>query len=379
MVQDMAKQQSNIESQLTRRGKEKRAAIKAAAQQQPVVGLVQSVGAQSNAYISQSQKLVGQALLPPSTLLSSLNDADSAAAVAASSQSSTTTASKSSAAPSREAQSSQPDPNNSHQFFDEEDSEDGNTPNDDEFHDAVEEINFSVTLPRQKPSALHHRNPSSISKLYLQESDETDDDEDEQTIKVTMHKNKEESSQQQQQQQQSTKTQQALVKSNAKELLASQGKKQQSSNDLSLLKGLVRPVKARRTMVPPRPNYSFNLWGTMKNCIGKDLSKIPIPVNFSEPLSMLQRITEELEYSDALDKAAACDDQWEQMAYIAAFTISAYSTTATRSNKPFNPLLGETYECDRLDDYGWRSIAEQVSHHPPGVAIVSLVSSYLYL
>ena len=34
----------------------------------------------------------------------------------------------------------------------------------------------------------------------------------------------------------------------------------------------------------------------MKNCIGKDLSKIPLPVNFSEPLSMLQRLVEDYEY-----------------------------------------------------------------------------------
>ncbi|KAL7672790.1 hypothetical protein ACOME3_007671 [Neoechinorhynchus agilis] len=56
------------------------------------------------------------------------------------------------------------------------------------------------------------------------------------------------------------------------------------------------------------------------------------------------------------------------MAYVAAFTISAYSTTAERAAKPFNPLLGETYECDRRDDLGWRSIAEQVSHHPPSLS-----------
>lgn len=42
----------------------------------------------------------------------------------------------------------------------------------------------------------------------------------------------------------------------------------------------------------------------MKNCIGKDLSKIPMPVNFNEPLSMLQRLTEDYEYSDILDIAA---------------------------------------------------------------------------
>lgn len=32
------------------------------------------------------------------------------------------------------------------------------------------------------------------------------------------------------------------------------------------------------------------------------------------------------------------------------------------------PLAGETYECDRMDDLGWRAINEQVSHHPPMVA-----------
>jgi hypothetical protein len=68
-------------------------------------------------------------------------------------------------------------------------------------------------------------------------------------------------------------------------------------------------------------------------------------------------MTEELEYSSVLDMAAKTNDSWEQLAYVAAFTISSYSTTATRVNKPFNPLLGETYECDRTDDLGWKSIA----------------------
>ncbi|VDQ17715.1 unnamed protein product [Trichobilharzia regenti] len=77
-------------------------------------------------------------------------------------------------------------------------------------------------------------------------------------------------------------------------------------------------------------------------------------------MSMLQRLTEDFEYSSCLDRAAACQDSLEQMAYVAAFTVSAYATTAVRTNKPFNPLLGETYECDRTDDLGWRSLAEQV-------------------
>lgn len=56
------------------------------------------------------------------------------------------------------------------------------------------------------------------------------------------------------------------------------------------------------------------------------------------------------------------------MAYVAAFSMSTYSTTSERIAKPFNPMLGETYECDRIDDMGWKLISEQVCHHPPILA-----------
>ena len=49
-----------------------------------------------------------------------------------------------------------------------------------------------------------------------------------------------------------------------------------------------RPARQRRLRVPDRPDRSINLWSIVKNCIGKDLTKIPVPVNFSEPLSFLQ-------------------------------------------------------------------------------------------
>lgn len=75
---------------------------------------------------------------------------------------------------------------------------------------------------------------------------------------------------------------------------------------------------------------------------------------------MLQRLTEDLEYSELLDRAARCDSSLEQMCLVAAFSVSSYSTTVHRTAKPFNPLLGETYELDRLEEYGYRSISEQV-------------------
>ncbi|XP_039541465.1 oxysterol-binding protein 1 isoform X2 [Pimephales promelas] len=130
----------------------------------------------------------------------------------------------------------------------------------------------------------------------------------------------------------------------------------------------VVPMRKRRTRIPDKPNYSLNLWSIMKNCIGKELSKIPMPVNFNEPLSMLQRLSEDLEYYELLDRAAKCQNSLEQMCYVAAFTVSSYSTTVHRTGKPFNPLLGETFELDRAQECGYRSLCEQVSHHPPAAA-----------
>ncbi|KAF6082308.1 oxysterol binding protein 2 [Phyllostomus discolor] len=128
------------------------------------------------------------------------------------------------------------------------------------------------------------------------------------------------------------------------------------------------PKVKRRARIPDKPNYSLNLWSIMKNCIGRELSKIPMPVNFNEPLSMLQRLTEDLEYHHLLDKAVHCTSSVEQMCLVAAFSVSSYSTTVHRIAKPFNPMLGETFELDRLDDMGLRSLCEQVSHHPPSAA-----------
>ena len=46
---------------------------------------------------------------------------------------------------------------------------------------------------------------------------------------------------------------------------------------------------------------------------GKDLSKISMPVTLNEPLSALQRLCEELEYSELLDEAASLDNIYDRM------------------------------------------------------------------
>lgn len=71
---------------------------------------------------------------------------------------------------------------------------------------------------------------------------------------------------------------------------------------------------------------------------------------------------EELEYSELLDKAAGLEDAGERIVLVASFAVSAYASSIYRAaHKPFNPLLGETYESIR-EDKGFRFVAEQVKY-----------------
>lgn len=122
--------------------------------------------------------------------------------------------------------------------------------------------------------------------------------------------------------------------------------------------------KTRRKRIPDKPNHHLSLWTMLKDLIGQNITNVALPVNINEPLSVLQRMTETFESSFLLDKAANCENVYDQIAYVAAFAISGYATSAERAGKPFNPLLGETYEFDRTSDLGWKCLVEQVSHHP---------------
>lgn len=116
--------------------------------------------------------------------------------------------------------------------------------------------------------------------------------------------------------------------------------------------------------VPMFDRNDFSIWSILKQCIGKELSKITMPVVFNEPLSFLQRISEYLEYAKLLEQASMCDDPVDRLSYVSAFAVSAISSNWERIGKPFNPLLGETYEFNR-PDLGFKLVSEQVSHHPP--------------
>ncbi|CAN7020227.1 unnamed protein product [Brassica rapa subsp. trilocularis] len=142
-------------------------------------------------------------------------------------------------------------------------------------------------------------------------------------------------------------------------------------------------VRRRDNLPEPKEKEKpVGLWSIIKENIGKDLSGVCLPVYFNEPLSSLQKCFEDLEYSYLIDRALEWGKQGNELMRllnIAAFAVSGYASTEGRQCKPFNPLLGETYEAD-YPDKGLRFFSEKASqpthlsplllqdHHPMIVA-----------
>ncbi|KAL8535242.1 hypothetical protein ACS0TY_011026 [Phlomoides rotata] len=138
------------------------------------------------------------------------------------------------------------------------------------------------------------------------------------------------------------------------------------------IKAIEFPYIERRDSLPePKEKEKpVGLWSIIKDNIGKDLSGVCLPVYFNEPLSSLQKCFEDLEYSYLVDRALEWGKQGNDLMRIlnvAAFAVSGYASTEGRQCKPFNPLLGETYEAN-YPDKGLHFFSEKVSHHPMVVA-----------
>ncbi|OAY71622.1 Oxysterol-binding protein-related protein 2A, partial [Ananas comosus] len=132
------------------------------------------------------------------------------------------------------------------------------------------------------------------------------------------------------------------------------------------------PLTERRDKLPePREKEKgVSLWSIIKDSVGKDLTRVCLPVYFNEPLSSLQKCFEELEYSYLLDQAyhyGKMGNNLMRILKVAAFAVSGYASSDGRHCKPFNPLLGETYEAD-FPEKGIRFFSEKVSHHPMLIA-----------
>ena len=90
---------------------------------------------------------------------------------------------------------------------------------------------------------------------------------------------------------------------------------------------------------------------------------------------MVQKVSEIMEYQDLLVQADKEDDPVARIQLVATFCIAQYKCTDGRLNKPFNPILGETFELKGKD---YLYFAEQVSHHPPVSACIAESEHYKY-
>ena len=91
---------------------------------------------------------------------------------------------------------------------------------------------------------------------------------------------------------------------------------------------------------------SNSLLSMLSSAVG-DMTSITIPIAYLEPTSFLQRLCEAFQYSELLDQAALADDPVRRTALVAAYFVSAHNNNY-RTAKPFNPLLGETFEYERV-------------------------------
>jgi hypothetical protein len=122
-----------------------------------------------------------------------------------------------------------------------------------------------------------------------------------------------------------------------------------------------------RDMLPwlKDPNAKISIWSVIKDNIGKDISKISVPVFFNDPTSLLQKCAQSMEYNDLLDRAGLEPDPVKRIALIAIHGATQLTICERTASKPFNPLLGETFEYVTKD---FSFLSEQVTHHPPVTA-----------
>ena len=108
----------------------------------------------------------------------------------------------------------------------------------------------------------------------------------------------------------------------------------------------------------------------IKEMIQSMTQKKAAPVYFNEPLSMGQKQCEKFYYLDLLSKASQeKENKSLQLGYICAFIIGEIFLSLSRNLKPFNPIIGETYEYF-INEKNFRYYSEQVKHNPQITAFI---------
>ncbi|KAN0029529.1 hypothetical protein ACTA71_007658 [Dictyostelium dimigraforme] len=114
----------------------------------------------------------------------------------------------------------------------------------------------------------------------------------------------------------------------------------------------------------------------------KEIKHMVLPCFLLQPRSTLESFTDMFTYIDELYKINEIDDEGERFLQFVKFYLTGWHTRPKGICKPFNPVIGEEYECfwsnnknedlphiDELVEENNSNVgvfkAEQISHHPP--------------
>ncbi|KAH3685944.1 hypothetical protein WICPIJ_003066 [Wickerhamomyces pijperi] len=128
---------------------------------------------------------------------------------------------------------------------------------------------------------------------------------------------------------------------------------------------ILTPVK-RRNDVPKSTSQPPSLFSFLRKNVGKDLTSLSMPVTSNEPITILQKIAEVFEYSSLLTEAMNEPNPEIKLLKISTFAVSNLAAMRSKERnlrKPFNPILGETFEfVDEVQNI--RLVGEKINHKP---------------
>jgi hypothetical protein len=134
----------------------------------------------------------------------------------------------------------------------------------------------------------------------------------------------------------------------------------------------ISPEEADEVLSEGQTSLVMQLVKSGQLVIGLDLTKVVLPTFILEPRSLLEKLSDFwmhpqifLELSDKTPIPGYNADV-SRMIRVVKWYMSGWHVRPRGVKKPYNPILGEMFECDmtQSDKKVWY-VAEQVSHHPP--------------
>lgn len=112
-------------------------------------------------------------------------------------------------------------------------------------------------------------------------------------------------------------------------------------------------------------NIILNIISQLKP--GCDLSRITLPTFILEKKSMLERITNQLQFPDIVLQAHEEKNELQRFIKVIAWYLAGWHIAPKAVKKPLNPVLGEYFTAfwDLPNKQQAFYISEQTSHHPP--------------